>query len=38
MSKNVCKNMNFKYMNGINCIYLNYYRSEKDNPEAGEED
>ena len=34
----VCKNMNFKYMNGINCIYLNYYRSEKDIPEAGEED
>ena len=34
----VCKNMNFKYMNGINCIYLNYYRSKKDIPEAGEED
>ena len=24
----VCKNINHKYMNGINCIYLNYNRSE----------
>ena len=24
----VCKNINHKYMNGINCIYLNYYRNE----------
>jgi hypothetical protein len=22
----VCKNINHKYMNGINCIYLNYHR------------
>ena len=22
-----CKNINYKYMNGINCIYLNYYRN-----------
>lgn len=22
----VCKNINHKYMNGINCIYLNYSR------------
>ena len=24
----VCKNINHKYMNGINCIYLNYYRND----------
>ena len=24
----LCKNINHKYMNGINCIYLNYNRSE----------
>ena len=24
----VCKNINHKYMNCINCIYLNYSRSE----------
>jgi putative MATE family efflux protein len=24
----VCKNINHKYMNGINCIYLNYHRNE----------
>ncbi len=24
----VCKNINHKYMNGINCIYLNYSRTE----------
>ena len=24
----VCKHINHKYMNGINCIYLNYYRNE----------
>ena len=24
----VCKNINHKYMNGINCIYLNFYRNE----------
>jgi hypothetical protein len=24
----VCKNIDHKYMNGINCIYLNYNRSE----------
>ena len=23
----VCKNINHKYMNGINCIYLNYSRT-----------
>ena len=23
----VCKDINHKYMNGINCIYLNYSRS-----------
>ena len=22
----VCKNINHKYMNGVNCIYLNYHR------------
>ena len=22
----VCKNISHKYMNGINCIYLNYHR------------
>ena len=26
----VCKNINHKYMNGINCIYLNYYRNSKE--------
>lgn len=25
----VCKNINHKYMNGVNCIYLNYNRSEE---------
>ena len=24
----LCKNINHKYMNGINCIYLNYHRNE----------
>ena len=24
----LCKNINHKYMNGINCIYLNYNRNE----------
>ena len=23
----VCKNINHKYMNGVNCIYLNFYRA-----------
>lgn len=25
----VCKNINHKYMNGINCIYLNYSRNDR---------
>ena len=24
----LCKNINHKYMNGINCIYMNFYRNE----------
>ena len=24
----VCKDINYKYMNGTNCIYLNYYRND----------
>ena len=29
----VCKNINHKYMNGINCIYLNYSRHNKEKEE-----
>ena len=25
----MCNDINYKYMNGINCIYLNYYRNEE---------
>ena len=26
----VCQDINHKYMNGINCIYLNYRRNESE--------
>ena len=30
----LCKNINHKYMNGINCIYLNYKRNDAELPDA----
>jgi hypothetical protein len=31
----VCQDINYKYMNGINCLYLNYRRSPVPSPQEG---
>ena len=31
----VCQDINYKYMNGINCVYLNYRRSLPPSPQEG---